>query len=140
MNSKRTLARERRLAAVHEAGHVVIARRVGFKTAAAWITMGGRMQKTKERGQAAFKLKACAWINSLAAWLALPAPLQNIQYLDHEPSGLLWGLRPRRLRGLLFWQEPSSISCLCLSTPRSTDCAAWIGLTISGTKRPCTGN
>jgi hypothetical protein len=36
MNSKRTLARERRLAAVHEAGHVVIARRVGFKTASAW--------------------------------------------------------------------------------------------------------
>jgi hypothetical protein len=38
MNSKRTLARERRLAAVHEAGHVVIARRVDFKIASAWIT------------------------------------------------------------------------------------------------------
>jgi hypothetical protein len=37
MNSKRTLARERRLAAVHEAGHVVIARRVGFRIASAWI-------------------------------------------------------------------------------------------------------
>ncbi len=37
MNSKRPLARERRLAAVHEAGHVVIARRVGFKIASAWI-------------------------------------------------------------------------------------------------------
>jgi hypothetical protein len=37
MNSKRTPARERRLAAVHEAGHVVIARRVGFKIASAWI-------------------------------------------------------------------------------------------------------
>ena len=37
MNSKRTLARERRLAAVHEAGYVVIARRVGFKIASAWI-------------------------------------------------------------------------------------------------------
>jgi hypothetical protein len=37
MNPKRTLARERRLAAVHEAGHVVIARRVGFKSAVAWI-------------------------------------------------------------------------------------------------------
>ena len=37
MNSKRTLARERRLAAVHQAGHVVIARRVGFKIASAWI-------------------------------------------------------------------------------------------------------
>ena len=37
MNSKRTLARERRLAAVHEAGHVVIAHRVGFKIASAWI-------------------------------------------------------------------------------------------------------
>ena len=37
MNSKRTPARERRLAAVHEAGHVVIACRVGFKIASAWI-------------------------------------------------------------------------------------------------------
>jgi hypothetical protein len=37
MSPNRTLARGRRMAAVHEAGHVVIARRVGFKTAVAWI-------------------------------------------------------------------------------------------------------
>lgn len=37
MSPNRTLARDRRMAAVHEAGHVVIARRVGFKTAVAWI-------------------------------------------------------------------------------------------------------
>jgi hypothetical protein len=60
------------------------------------------MQKTKERGQAAFKLKACARINSLAAWLALPAPLHKIQYLDHEPSGLLWGLGPGGSRVYFF--------------------------------------
>jgi hypothetical protein len=36
------------------------------------------MQKVNERGQAAFKLSASARTNSLAAWLALPAPLQNI--------------------------------------------------------------
>jgi len=44
------------------------------------------------------------------------------------------------IRGLTFGQEQSPVSCLCLSTPCSTDCAAWIGLTISGTKRPCIGN
>jgi hypothetical protein len=37
MNPKRILARERRSAAIHEAGHVVIARRLGFELLSAWI-------------------------------------------------------------------------------------------------------
>jgi hypothetical protein len=37
MNPKRTLARDRRMAAVHEAGHVVIARRLGLEIVSAWI-------------------------------------------------------------------------------------------------------
>jgi hypothetical protein len=38
MNPKRILARERRSAAIHEAGHVVVARRLGFDLLSAWIT------------------------------------------------------------------------------------------------------
>jgi hypothetical protein len=37
MNPKRILARERRSAAIHEAGHVVIARTLGFELLSAWI-------------------------------------------------------------------------------------------------------
>jgi hypothetical protein len=37
----RTRAKERRLAAVREAGHVVIARRVGLEIVSAWIASGG---------------------------------------------------------------------------------------------------
>jgi hypothetical protein len=37
MNPKRTHARDRRLAAVHEAGHIVIARAVGLEVGSAWI-------------------------------------------------------------------------------------------------------
>lgn len=37
MNSKRILAWDRRMAAVHEAGHVVVARRFGLEILSAWI-------------------------------------------------------------------------------------------------------
>jgi hypothetical protein len=37
MNPKRILARERRVAAIHEAGHVVVSRRLGFELLSAWI-------------------------------------------------------------------------------------------------------
>jgi hypothetical protein len=39
MNSKRILARDRRQAAVHEAGHVVVARRLGLRISSAWIVL-----------------------------------------------------------------------------------------------------
>jgi hypothetical protein len=37
MNSKRILARDRRMAAVHEASHVVVARRFALRMSSAWI-------------------------------------------------------------------------------------------------------
>jgi hypothetical protein len=41
MSPKKIRARERRLAAIHEAGHVVVARRLGFELLSAWITPHG---------------------------------------------------------------------------------------------------
>ena len=38
VNPKRVMARDRRLAAVHEAGHVVVAARFGLYAASAWIS------------------------------------------------------------------------------------------------------
>jgi len=37
MNPRRTLARDRRPAAIHEAGHVVVARQLGIEISSAWI-------------------------------------------------------------------------------------------------------
>jgi hypothetical protein len=39
MNSKRILAHDRRQAAVHEAGHVAVARRLGLRISSAWIVL-----------------------------------------------------------------------------------------------------
>jgi hypothetical protein len=67
MNSKRTFARDRRIAAVHEAGHLVIAMRLGFEIASAWIV--------PNKGEPDARMKQ---MKSPAGWLAWPAQLPSI--------------------------------------------------------------
>jgi hypothetical protein len=80
MNSKRTFAGDRRITAVHEAGHLVIARRLGLEVVSAWImpndaappderTWIGRVQifRLGEKGERARRMVGVA--GSVAEWL-----------------------------------------------------------------------
>jgi hypothetical protein len=95
MNSKRTLARDRRHAAVHEAGHLVVATRLGFETCSAWIVAndGGGTDEVTWLGRVQIhnpgKLPKTAQrmvgvAGSVAEWL-----WQGGWIEDYSPEGLM---------------------------------------------------
>jgi hypothetical protein len=140
MMTKRILARDRRMAAVHEAGHVVVARRLGLRISSAWIvpneretaadeqTWSGRVQIESLQGVDQLSRRMVGVAGAVAEWVWWGGWIE-----DCESA---WGPgADRRYKRLINWDSVGSMfgavsQCETAKCPRAWSCGTNMALVL----------